>query len=265
MGKIDKTPQHIRVPNSIGLSSVISPNDILVYAFLKSYMNSVTKKCYPTIDTLSKDTCLSKKTVSNCIKSLCDNNFISITKYKSNNVYSFNHECLKDFEPYSYEFLKSLDLPPRLKGFWIALQHFTFKDTNDGLARTTYTDLELSEKTKTPITSFRRYQKELIEKGILTKLIMKKRNEITGEKTILKTYNLKMLNQDMLFMKQQIENQNVKINRIDDKVLMLEKEINEVKQFKSIFKDVIDHIELDDLRDYIKAKKAQDVSFTESK
>ena len=42
----------------------------------------------------------------------------------------------------------------------------------------------------------------LIEKGILTKLTMKKRNEITGERTILKTYNLKMLNQDMLFMKQ---------------------------------------------------------------
>ena len=211
--------RHIQVSNEIKFKPPGNLHDALVYAYLRSYMNGQTKECFPSLRTLSEDTGLTVNTISKSINSLESQELISINKVNKYNVYKFTDISLNHFEPFSYEFLSSLKISPKLKGYWLLLQRYTFKTDGTGYAKTTYTDYELSNILDIPLRTIKQYNKELKNSGILTMTSTKVKNE-NGENRYLKLFNLKEISQDMFFVKN-------KLNEHDQELLELRKLVEE--------------------------------------
>lgn len=213
MNEETKSTRHIQVSNNIKFQPPYVLHDALVYAYLRSYMNKDTKSCYPSVATLKKDTELNERTISKSIKSLCNQNLISIKRIGKKNVYTFTDPSLNSFEPFSYEFLSSLKISSKLKGYWILLQQHTFKDDGSGFAKTTYTDYELSELLKIPYRTIKQYNRELRDSGILSTSPTKVKNDI-GEQRYLKLFNLSEISQDMFFVKEKINEHDREIDNL---------------------------------------------------
>lgn len=77
---MDKTPQHIRVPNDMCKQNNLDPTDVYVYSYLKTYMNGETYEAFPSMETLAKDAGISKTTVNKAIKHLIANGDITVRK-----------------------------------------------------------------------------------------------------------------------------------------------------------------------------------------
>ena len=86
--KVNK--QHVQLPNNMIKKDGLEPRDLLVYAVLKKYMNNESKECFPSLETLSKESGYSINTIRNSIKLLQANNYISIRKEGRKNIYRFN-------------------------------------------------------------------------------------------------------------------------------------------------------------------------------
>ena len=227
-----KITRHIQVSNDIKFKPPYVLEDSLVYAYLKSYMNKDTKSCYPSLATLKKDTLLNERTISRSLASLQEQGLIVITKQGKRNVYTFTDVLLNSFEPFSYEFLSSMKITPKLKGYWILLQQYTIKDDGSGYAKTTYTDFELSEILQIPIRTIKSYNKQLKIAEVLSVYPTKSKSEI-GEQRYLKLFNLKKISQDMFFVKEQLNEHDKKIEVLERlveeqnrKLAKLEKKIN---------------------------------------
>ena len=223
--------RHIQVSNEIKFKPPGNLHDALVYAYLRSYMNGQTKECFPSLKVLCKDTELNQRTVSKSLESLMSQELISVRKNGRKSVYKFTDPLMDSFEPFSYEFLASLKIPSKLKGYWLLLQRYTFKTDGSGYAKTTYTDFELSEMLCIPVRTIKLYNKELRSLGVLTMLSTKVKNE-QGEQRYLKLFNLKEISQDMFFVKNKlsehdqelldlrrlIEEQNKKLAKLENKL-----------------------------------------------
>ena len=197
MNEEKKPTRHIQISNNIKFKPPYVLHDALVYAYLRSYMNKDTKSCYPSIATLKKDTELNERTIAKSIKSLNNQDLISIRKEGKKNVYTFTDPSLNNFEPFSYEFLSSLKISPKLKGYWILLQQHTFKDDGSGFAKTTYTDYELSELLKIPLRTIQQYNRELKNSGVLSTFPTRVKNNL-GEQRYLKLFNLSESQADVI-------------------------------------------------------------------
>ena len=232
MNEEKKPIRHIQVSNDIKFKPPYVLNDALVYAYLRSYMNKGTKSCYPSMSLLARDTSLDYRTISKSIKSLNNQGLISIEKEGKKNVYTFTDASFESFEPFSYEFLSSLSIPPKLKGYWILLQQYTFKDDGSGYARTTYTDFELSEILQIPLRTIKAYNKQLKIAEILSVYPTKSKTKV-GEQRYLKQFDLKKISQDMFFVKERLSEHDKKIEALERlveeqnrKLAKLEKKIN---------------------------------------
>lgn len=208
-----KITRHIQVSNDIKFKPPYVLEDSLVYAYLKSYMNKDTKSCYPSLATLKKDTLLNERTISRSLASLQDQGLIVITKQGKRNVYTFTDVLLNSFEPFSYEFLSSMKITPKLKGYWILLQQYTIKDDGSGYAKTTYTDYEISEILQIPMRTIQLYNKQLKIAGILSVYPTKANNGL-GEKRYLKLFNLQEISQDMFFVKDKLNEHDIELKKL---------------------------------------------------
>ena len=232
MNQDSNYPRHIQVSNDIKFKPPYVLEDSLIYAYLRSYMNKDSKKSWPSLSRLKADTSLNERTISRSLKSLQSQGLITISKEGKRNCYTFTDTLFEKFEPFSYEFLSSLSIPPKLKGYWILLQQYTFKDDGSGYAKTTYTDFELSEILQIPIRTIKSYNKQLKVAEILSVYPTKSKSEI-GEQRYLKLFNLKKISQDMFFVKEQLNEHDKKIEVLERlveeqnrKLAKLEKKIN---------------------------------------
>lgn len=215
----EKTTRHIQMSNEIKFKPPSNLNDALVYAYLRSYMNNQTKECFPSFRRLAYDTGLTVNTIQKSVASLSDQNLILVSKKGKYNIYKFPDISLDSFEPFSYEFLSSLKITPKLKGYWLLLQRYTFKDDGSGYAKTTYTDKELSDILLIPLRTIKLYNQELRNSGILT-ITPTKTKDPNGNNRYMKLFNLSEISQDMFFVKEQL-------NEHDKKIEVLERLVEE--------------------------------------
>ena len=66
----ENNKQHVQLPNDMTKSGELSQKDLLVYVTIKRYMNSKTKECFPSLDTIVKVSGVSKPTVRKSIENL---------------------------------------------------------------------------------------------------------------------------------------------------------------------------------------------------
>lgn len=99
----------------------VGVRDITVYLFLRSHEDYDTHSTFVSLDTIAKETGISKPTVIKCIKNLILDNYITVEKRNNkSNIYHFVDPGR--FERFSQEFLNNQDLTIEEKGYLAIVQ-----------------------------------------------------------------------------------------------------------------------------------------------
>lgn len=225
--------KHIQLPNGMTENKKLTPKDLLVYLAIKKYMNNESKSCYPSINTIVKDSGVSKVTVMKCLYKLEEEKYIKIIKngMKRNNVYVFL--SYKNFEVFSEEFLETQNIDLNEKSYVIASQHAMFKDI-EGFGKISYSDTELSKIINMDRHSIAKYNKSLEEKGFLTVVPTEKTDPITGIKINEKFFHLNELGQAIIWTLQKHDED---LEKVKEKITENSKDValllNQIKELKN--------------------------------
>lgn len=223
--------QHVQVPNSVSLPDTRKDgrtvrkeyNDLNTYAQLKKYMNSQTKMAIVSIARLAQDCEMSNQGVVNSLKRLEESGDIEKHKAGKCNAYKFNTKSEK-FEMYDFEFLKNKNLTSQQKSFMIAVQKHLYVDKETGIAKTTYTDKELAERTGISESTIYRRVSELIDNNFISKRLT---SDEAGNSCEALEFNLPKFGQFVLCKIEQhdiiIAQQQMELNRLKDEMTMMKK------------------------------------------
>lgn len=221
--------QHIQVPNK----STLTPNEKLVYAFLKKHYNNETKVSYPSFNLLMKETELSRQTLVDCITSLEVKKYINVTRApKKVNIYTFNP--YNTFDIFSFDFLEDTELPLEVKKHILCVQEYMFvdKDTHEG--KISYTNEELSDLTGLSLKAINRAIKWLTENNYIRTSSLKLKDFSTGLRKEITFYNLDKLNQAILYTLSDHEDRISSLERVvqkrDEQIEALTREIMKLKK-----------------------------------
>ena len=119
--KKDQNLQHVQLPNRMSeQNNSLKPKDLLVYAYLKKYMNKETKTCYPSLQKLHEDSGASINFLRASIQNLVNTGYISTTKIGRSTQYTFLK--WQNFEPFSYEFLDDKNTTFSEKAYIVSVQ-----------------------------------------------------------------------------------------------------------------------------------------------
>ena len=132
--------RHIELPTTEGISD-ITPQDQLIYLGIRSFMNKDTLEAFPSQEIIAERVGCCRNTVRKCIQNLIEKDYLKIRTEGRKQIYIFNK--LKQFEPFSYEFLEDKS------------KSFTKRDTlaankrymtgkEKGIRNVTYTKMELT-------------------------------------------------------------------------------------------------------------------------
>lgn len=235
---IKTNKQHIQLPNNMTKKNGLEPKDLLVYATLKKYMNNITKECFPSLTTLSKDSGYSINTIRSAITLLEAENYISVRKDGRRNIYKFNPH--KNFEPFSYDFLECNTLEANEKAYILAYQQYLIKD-QVGFGKTTYTNEVIGEKLNISARTISRLDKSLMQKGYLNLVKTQTKDPETGLFLNEKFFHLDELGQAIIWTLQKHEEdieelkETTESNTKDLKIVLtendaLKKEVEELKR-----------------------------------
>ena len=140
--------------------------DQLVFAQIKRFMNKQTRRCYPSMSTLSDLTKLSVRFLNDSIDRLESFNLIDVTRrLGASNIYYFPPET-DQFEMFSEDFL-DLDLPPKVKEYYMKIQKCLL-NKEDSKSFTHYSDRELAKITGLSSPTVKKYNEILEQKGVVT-------------------------------------------------------------------------------------------------
>lgn len=160
-----KNNQFVELPSGEEVLKDITPQDQLIYLAIRSFMNKDDMTAFPSLDTIAERAGASVPTVRKCIKNLEQKDYIQVLKVGRSQKYKFNK--LKQFEPFSYDFLNNKDLSFTNKAFLAAAQTYMF-DKESGTGKITYSKMELAEKINMPYSTLARTTNELVKKDIMS-------------------------------------------------------------------------------------------------
>lgn len=233
---MDKKPQHIQVPNDMCKERNLDPTDVYVYSYLKTYMNKDSFEAFPSMETLARDAGISKTTVNKAIKNLVANKDISVRREGRKNVYKFN-PMSRNFEMFTYKFMRDTDLTSQQRIYIILTQQYMYKD-EEGYGKVTFTNEELSDETGLSPTTIYRRNKELEDKGMLQIINTEKKDPETGLAIQLKLFDLTKIAQDVLFIKQKLNEHDEQIADNTKTIKILSREVDELRKEISRMKGI---------------------------
>lgn len=172
--------QFVKVPNETLDDKDLEMRDKLIYAYLKKHYNHKTNDSFPSLDTLVKESGISKPTVIKCISNLEKAGYISVSKVKKVNHYTFSE--IHKFEIYSFDFLDDPTLSMSDKAYLVSMQRYMRKHKEFGSGLVAYSDLEIAEKLGIDLRTLKKYENHLMEndRPILTMVPTAKKDPETG-------------------------------------------------------------------------------------
>lgn len=230
-----KPIQHIKIPHSI-VNSKINYLGVGVYAMLKYYMNGYTKSCFPSYETLSAKTGLSKPTLKKYIDLLEDEGYIKKVNrgLKNSNLYIFNIRdiYIDDSEMFSYDFLNNEKFDFKSKSAYIVLQEYMYKNGNSGKLYDTDTNickyLGISQNT------WKRLSKIFLTNWNMTISKVDTEDSKFRGNEYLYTFDLEAIGQAVLFNQKKIKEHDEmlykmqeEIERLNHEVKLLHKELGD--------------------------------------
>lgn len=232
MEEIIENKQHIQVPNSMA-SENLTPRDVYIYSVIKSHDGA--KGCFPSLDTISKESEISVPTVRKSIQKLIDTNYISVEKKGRKRYYKFSK--YKQFEPVSKQFLDNKTITPKTKGFLIASQQYMYKDI-EGLGKLCFSTRELSSLINMPQTTVVSCNTELIMKGLMSKYQNQELDEAGGH-TSTSVYYLNKLGQAIIW---KLKDHEGRINQNTEDISDIKQEINALKEDNKNLKELLTRV-----------------------
>lgn len=215
--------QHVQLPNN--MSEKLSPKDLLIYLYIKSYANNQTQEAFPSLETLHNDSGAAINTIRSCIKNLVDAGKIEIRREGRKNIYKFLN-FNDGFEPFSFNFLNKKDLTFSEKAQLVASQQYLFKDPTTGDGTTNYSTRKLSEIINMPESTVRKNLNSLINKGYVEVKDIK--DEFTGLVTKQKIYHLTKLEQAIVFI---LKNHEDRLNSHEEELLNQKEKLQQLEAF----------------------------------
>ena len=121
----NKSKQHVQI--HVKQCSILKPNDLLILANIKRFMNTETKRCMPSMKTISELSGFTQQTIVNSVKrlELVGELIVHRTPNKANE-YEFPENS--NFEMYSFEFLDNPALTRDEKAYLIGFQSCAVKN-----------------------------------------------------------------------------------------------------------------------------------------
>ena len=155
--------RHIELPSTEGIND-LTPQDQLIYLGIRSFMNKDTMKAFPSQKSIADRVGCCEKTVRKCIQNLIDKEYIEIEKQGRKQIYKFNK--LKQFEPFSYEFLEDRSITFTQRALLASSQQYMKeKETGKGIIK--YSKMELAELINMPYPTLVKATRELANKDII--------------------------------------------------------------------------------------------------
>lgn len=212
----NKSKQHVQI--HVKQCSILKPNDLLILANIKRFMNTETKRCMPSMKTISELSGFTQQTIVNSVKrlELVGELIVHRTPNKANE-YEFPENS--NFEMYSFEFLDNPALTRDEKAYLIGFQSCAVKNKS-GYMGTTNSNEEIAKKINMSKRKIIELNKSLREKGIFAELTCFTTDE-TGLSKKMKTVDMELIGQAVLFVNQKVDNT---ISRVD----LLEQQLAEV-------------------------------------
>lgn len=241
--KIMSTKQHVQIPDALGVEikkdgdkttiiQHLKPFDKLVYAFMKKTMDAKTRQTFASISKISESLNVRRNTVSESVKKLCACGAIKKLSEKIGraNKYEFLPN-FKGFEMFTYDFLDdNQTLTTNEKAIVLALQEFTYKDSETGDSFTAHSTEKLAQIMNVSPTTLRKTFKGLQDKGVLETTLIRKTDTTTGCNSVLKRIDNHKIAQAILFIgKQVVENTNdiTELKQIIQELRLEQKKTNE--------------------------------------
>ena len=220
----NKEKRHIELPSTEGIND-LTPQDQLIYLGIRSFMNKDTMKAFPSQKSIADRVGCCEKTVRKCIQNLVDRDYIEVEKEGRKQIYKFNK--LKQFEPFSYEFLEDRSITFTQRALLASSQQY-MKDKETGTGIIKYSKMELAELINMPYPTLVKATRELANKDIIntTKLPSgKQQMEFALEKyhqgivKVLLNHEQRIENneEDIFELKNQIKILTEKVNKLENK------------------------------------------------
>lgn len=223
---MEKSQQHVQVPDPVKEKKELKPIDYLVYANIRRYVNKDTKTCWPSLATIAKDCQCSVPTIRTSIKRLHKEGLLDIIKRKGqSDMYRFK-ELLKNFERFTPEFLDNPELTPEEKAYLIGLHSQSYK--NEDYAVTTYSNQEIADNLNMPIRTVQYYNKSLQEKEIMTEIATSVK-DAAGFNVAAKAVDMHKIGQAILYINKRVDDHEDRITNLEK---MLELALKENKNLK---------------------------------
>lgn len=186
--------QHVQLPNN--MAEKLTPQDILIYLYLKRHMNKDTKEAFPSLDLLTKEAHAAINTIRKSIQNLVNAGFIEIRTLGRKHIYKF----LKydNFEPFSEEFLDREDLSFTEKAYLAVTQQFMIKENNIG--KVSMTNTELARKINMTPSTISRCNKSLEDKQMLISIDTMMHDIETGGNLKERMFLLEKYSQQIVFI-----------------------------------------------------------------
>ena len=226
----ENNEKFVILPNEVVDCEEISPKTLVVYCAIKQHMNKNTLEAFPSIKTIAKESGCGEDTVRKAIKELVDNNFIEqkIRKGQST-IYKFS--STKQFEPFSYDFLKDDRIKIREKAYLMMNQKDMY-NKGTGIGSISFSTKEVAKRTRMSIPTVLACENTLIKVGYLTKANSKIVE--SGSHKDLRMYLLQLYNMAAVTYRQTQQNtEDIQILQKDNEIMKKQIEILTREVFKN--------------------------------
>lgn len=175
--------QFVTLPNSMADNSAIKLEHVLVYLMCKKFMNGETRDAFPSITTLSQHCKMRRTKIMQCLKTLEDEGYITITHAKKkgqSNHYFFPVTKEENFEMIAFGLINNDKLTYTEKGYFAILQQYYFIDKDTATGKYRLSTKRLTEITGLTPSTLSRMEKGLVDKGMLETFKTNVKDKIDG-------------------------------------------------------------------------------------
>lgn len=221
--------QFVQVPNLDLKEKGLEMRDLVVYAYLRKHYNHITGEAFPSFDTIVKESGISKPTVKKAVERLEKAGYITINKKQKVNHYTFSD--INKFEIYSFDFLDDQTLSVTDKAYIVCMQPKMFKDSNLGIGKVTYSEMDIARMLNIDLRTLRKYENHLMQgdKPIMTLIPTKKKDPVTGLDVQERVFDFEAYNNMLALKFNQIQGEladkvsRTEYNKLVDRIKELEK------------------------------------------